>query len=237
MSALRLQALNHSLYLSSRDIGIQLYPGRPNVQLVAETQSVGHYLGDRTRIGTYDTEAEVDRDLCKYSFEEVLRNSTSHRIAESRTCLRSSPSPHDYCPLQPPLSRHQWLNPHVTMRHLKIVVQATAISVTMTRSGVLLPQDPTRPRIMALDIHRHHRVPTHPIHCPPRFSENGKSLMEQRDPSPDRQPCTLTKRGYSQILSRLTPYSGLRTRRRLIHITPMRRYLRHSRVTTLRRPT
>ena len=72
MSALRLQALNHSLYLSSRDIGIQLYPGRPNVQLVAETQSVGHYLGDRTRIGTYDTEAEVDRDLCKYSFEEVF---------------------------------------------------------------------------------------------------------------------------------------------------------------------
>lgn len=63
MSALRLQALNRSLFLSSRDIGIQLYPGRPNVQLVAETQSVGHYLGGRTRIGAYDTEAEVDRPV------------------------------------------------------------------------------------------------------------------------------------------------------------------------------
>ena len=64
-----LQALNRSLFLSIRDIGIQLYLRRPNALPVDETQSVGHYLGGRTRIGACD--AEVDRHLCKYNFEEV----------------------------------------------------------------------------------------------------------------------------------------------------------------------
>jgi hypothetical protein len=126
---------------------------------------------------------------------------------------------------------HRWLSPLAsTTRHLKMAAPATANFVMMTRSGVPLPRNPTPPRA-TLEIHRHCRARTRPALSPLRSSENGKRLMEQRDPSPDRQPCTLTKRGSYQILS--TPYSGVRRRRRLTRMTP---YLPHSRAMTLLRP-
>ena len=43
---------------------MQLYQERPNALPAAETQSVGHYLGGRTRVRGYD--AEVDTPVQVY---------------------------------------------------------------------------------------------------------------------------------------------------------------------------
>lgn len=121
---------------------------------------------------------------------------------------------------------HRCLTLHATtMKVLKMGAQATATFVTTTRSGVPQRHDPTPHRVRLSHRHCRAALPTHLNPLKMWSSGNGRRLMEKRGPSPDRQPSTLTKRGFSRILSRPTLSSALRSRQPLIRFTRMTLYL------------